>query len=167
METPRLLLRRYQRRDLEAFRRLVRDPEVVRFQPYDVLEHREARKELRGRMRNPSYVAVILKKEDRFIGGLYLQEGPYDSLELGYFLGREEWGKGYAAEACQAVIDDAFAQGIHRIWAQCDPDNLRSRRLLERLGFTLEGTLRSDHWFRRDGTGAPIWRDTCIYGKTP
>ena len=167
METRRLLLRGYQRHDLKGFCQLVQDPEVVRFQPYDVLEDREAKKELRGRMRSPSYVAVILKEENRLIGSLYLQENTYRVLELGFLFCREDWGKGYAAEACQAVIDDAFSQGVHRVWARCDPDNLRSRRLLERLGFTLEGTLRSDHWFRMDEAGKPIWRDTCIYGKTP
>ena len=67
-------------------------------------------------------------------------------------------------ESCQAVIDAAFARGIHRIYAECDPENEKSWHLLERLGFTREACFRQNVYFWKDGDGNPIWKDTFVYG---
>lgn len=78
--------------------------------------------------------------------------------ELGYILARDHWGNGFAAEAVAAVVDRIFAEGQRRVFADTDPENLPSRRLLERLGFTLEGVLRAE-WETHIGV-----RDTALYG---
>ena len=57
--------------------------------------------------------------------------------ELGYALGRPHWGQGYATEAGKALIDYGFTKlGIDRIINAISPDNIRSRNLMLRLGFT-------------------------------
>ena len=56
-----------------------------------------------------------------------------------------EQGAGLASEAVAAVVDRLFAElGVHRIEASVDPRNVASARVLEKLGFVREGTLRED-----------------------
>lgn len=58
---------------------------------------------------------------------------------IGFTLRTDRQGHGIATEAVRAVVDMLFDQGIHRIEATLDPDNIASARLLERLGFRWEG----------------------------
>jgi [ribosomal protein S5]-alanine N-acetyltransferase len=63
--------------------------------------------------------------------------------EIGYWLLPEFWGRGVMVECLEAMLRHAFdAMGLHRVAADVDVDNHRSRRLLERLGFQLEGVRR-------------------------
>ena len=75
------------------------------------------------------------------------------------------WGSGYAKESCEALIARAFAGGAHRIYAECDPENTGSWKLLEALGFEREAHLKRNIYFWRDEQGRPIWKDTYIYAK--
>ena len=67
-------------------------------------------------------------------------------------------GSGVARLACRAVLDHAFAAGLSRVEARIAAENIRSRRLAERLGITLEGTLRSAH-----AVGG-VRHDVAVYG---
>jgi RimJ/RimL family protein N-acetyltransferase len=79
--------------------------------------------------------------------------------ELGYLVTRERQGEGIAREALTALIGHLFAAGNRRrLYADTDPENTASNRLLERLGFTLEGRLR-EHWTTHIGR-----RDSLIWG---
>lgn len=63
--------------------------------------------------------------------------------ELGYWLLPDHWGTGAARECVAAVVTHAFhSMGLHRVGAEVDLDNIRSCRLLERLGFRFEGIRR-------------------------
>jgi len=78
--------------------------------------------------------------------------------EIGYLLVRREWGKGYAGEAVSALLDQLFDGGARRVFADTDPDNDASIRLLQRLGFRREGVLRGE-WETHIGV-----RDSVILG---
>ncbi len=79
--------------------------------------------------------------------------------EIGYLVVGEWQGTGVARETLAALIDHLFtAEGRRRVYADVDPDNTASNRLLERLGFTLEGRLR-EHWTTHIGR-----RDSLIWG---
>lgn len=78
--------------------------------------------------------------------------------EIGYLMARTAWGSGLAAEAVSAVIDLLFAEGNRRVFADTDPENHASNRLLERLGFRREGLLRAE-WETHIGV-----RDSVIWG---
>lgn len=78
-------------------------------------------------------IAVELKSSHKMIGNVYLGKRDFDSLEMGYVFNRNYWGKGYAAESCKALIQQAFSNGVHRIYAECDPRNKNSWKLLEAL----------------------------------
>ena len=74
--------------------------------------------------------------------------------ELGYLVARDRQGEGIAREALSALIAHLFGtEHRRRLYADTDPENAASNRLLERLGFTLEGRLREQwttHIGRRD-----------------
>jgi RimJ/RimL family protein N-acetyltransferase len=91
--------------------------------------------------------AIERKEDGRVIGSITLMlEQGQPRAELGYILGREHWGQGYAAEAQRRAIDYAFGDlGLHRLEADTHPDNTGSTRSLERLGFRREGRLR-ERW---------------------
>jgi RimJ/RimL family protein N-acetyltransferase len=81
------------------------------------------------------------------------------SVELGYWLGREYWNRGIAAEAARAMAAWAFAQWeIDRVWAGVFDWNAASARVLEKAGFTLEGRLRKSAY--KDGRAV----DELIFG---
>lgn len=70
--------------------------------------------------------------------------GVFQACHLGYSVDRAAQGKGLMHEVAQAAIGFAFGElGLHRVMANHAPENLRSARLLARLGFTREGLARS------------------------
>ena len=82
---------------------------------------------------------------DEVIGliGLHTWDHHHQRAELGYDLAASSWGQGLASEAALAVIEYGFTMmKLHRIQAYTIAGNHRSVRLLERLGFQREGTLR-------------------------
>jgi RimJ/RimL family protein N-acetyltransferase len=69
----------------------------------------------------------------------------YRSASMGYCLDDAAWGQGYATEAGRAVLQWAFdTLDLNRVQAETDTRNAASARVLEKLGFVREGTLRED-----------------------
>ncbi len=165
IETERLILRRYKDGDLEDLYQYLSDPEVVRFEPYRPMTREETGEELKRRASSDEMIAVELKESGRLIGNVYLGERDFQTKELGFVFNREYWGRGFASESCRAVLNQAFKEGAHRIFAECDPENESSWRLLEALGFQREGHLRQNVYFWTDESGSPLWKDTYIYSK--
>jgi ribosomal-protein-alanine N-acetyltransferase len=65
-----------------------------------------------------------------------------DDVELAYRLARAAWGRGIASEAGAALLDYAFGTlGLPRVVAVTYPENRASQRVLDKLGFTREGTV--------------------------
>lgn len=104
-----------------------------------------------------------LRGAPRVIGRInYTQiaRGPFQSCMLGYAIDQAHEGQGLMREALEATIEYAFAVlKLHRIQANYVPQNLRSGRLLERLGFAREG-LAKDYLFI-DGA----WRDHVLTAR--
>ena len=163
--TGRLIIRKYEEKDLNDLYEYLSDEEVVRFEPYTVLNLDETKKNLEWRISSDEIFAVELKSSGKMIGNVFLGKRECETLELGYVLNRKFWGNGYAFEACSAMCENAFSNGTHRIEANCDPLNSSSWKLLERLGFSCEGHLHKNIYFRKDENGNLIWKDTYIYSK--
>lgn len=134
--------------DLDAFHGIFGDPEVMRWIPSGPsrdLDHSRERLQalLSHQFRNGfSLWAVIEKETERFIGdcGLMLVEGTGPEVELAYHLGREHWGNGYVSEAAAACVDFGLDElGIDEIVALSHPEHFVSRRVMEKIGMTLEG----------------------------
>lgn len=77
--------------------------------------------------------------------GVFVKDDVYEkSAELGYWLAEAHWGQGVMTEAVRQICREAFGRfDILRIFAEPFADNQGSRRVLEKAGFTCEGTMRS------------------------
>ncbi|MFR3730396.1 GNAT family N-acetyltransferase [Lacrimispora sp.] len=164
-ETDRLILRRYKEDDLQDLFEYLSNPKVVEFEPYKSKTINEVRDNLKWRISSDEMIAVELRDINKMIGNVYLGKSDFESLEIGFVFNEYYWKKGYAKESCEKLIEMAFQNGIHRIFANCDPDNQNSWSLLERMGFTQEGYLKKNVYFWRDDNNQPIWKDTFIYSK--
>lgn len=163
IETERLILRRFCKSDLQDLYEYLSDEEVVRFEPYKPMDLQEVENTLNWRISTEEMLAVELKASGKMIGNIYLGQRDFEARELGFVFNRQYWGQGYARESCEALIQQAFAAGVHRIYAECDPENVHSWRLLEKLGFRREGYLRENVYFWKDEQGNPVWKDTLVY----
>jgi ribosomal-protein-serine acetyltransferase len=103
--------------------------------------------------------------DGRFLGGTGMHDPNWDlrSFEIGYWLRTSAVGAGYVTEAVQLQTVLAFeALNARRLEIRCDPNNLQSRHVPERLGFLLEGHLRNA-WLDPLGNV----RDTLVFAVTP
>ena len=154
---------------LAAIRELVRDPETIRFTripepaPPDFPERWLARYEL-GR-EDGSREGFAIVDGDGSVLGLALApsiDAETRTVELGYLVAPEARGRGVASEALRQLTDWAFAElGALRIELLIGVDNVASRRVAERCGYTLEGVLRSVH------LKAGVRGDTEIWSRLP
>jgi RimJ/RimL family protein N-acetyltransferase len=111
----------------------------------------------------PRYVVERIEG-DRLLGfvGHYLAHPVLTLTDVWYVLGdRAERGKGYGSEAVGLLVDSLFTGSDRpRVGATCDVENVPSMKLLERLGFRPEGTLRQALFHHTK------WHDVRIYGVT-
>jgi RimJ/RimL family protein N-acetyltransferase len=152
LESERLRLRAYRPGDAEAMFRLYSDPLVMRywsFPPWTELEQADAYiKRALAEMAEGRVLpwAVASRGDDRLVGTttLFAVDAVQGRAEIGYSLDPRLHGQGLASEALRLALVHAFdALRLRRIEADVDPRNTPSCRLLERLGFRLEGLLRA------------------------
>ncbi len=167
LNTPRLTLRRFRPSDAADLYEYLSDSEVYRSEPGDPLDHEQAGKRAAEMAESPHFWAVALRSTGKVIGQVYLEQiEPLEHLtcELGYILSPAYQHQGYGAEAAAALVRQALTGGaMHRIVAHCNPENIASWKLLEKIGFRREGLHQQDVFFRRDAAGAPLWTDTYVY----
>ena len=151
LETPRLRLRWMTDADVPALFEVFRDPEVCRYWSRPALRDLdEARALLEDivngyKSRTLSQWGIAVRDNDCVVGTCTLTSFSLEHrrAEIGFALGRDYWGQGYAGEALSALLDHAFgALDLRRLEADVDPRNTRSIRALERLGFQREGLQR-------------------------
>ena len=149
IKTERLVLRRIEKRDLDDIFEYSNDSEVSRYLLWSKHESKSETK---------AYLTRVIKKykigqffdwgieyEGKMIGtcGFSKLDVLNDTAEIGYVLNRQFWGLGIAKEAASAIINFGFRTlSLLRIEARYIEDNLRSKRVLEKCGFTHEGVLR-------------------------
>jgi len=85
--------------------------------------------------------AYLIEVDGRVVGstGLHLRQP--GAATTGYILAREVWGRGYATEACRAMVELGAAHGLTRVDAVCHADHQASARVLAKAGMTFEGVL--------------------------
>jgi ribosomal-protein-alanine N-acetyltransferase len=151
--TDRLMLRSFEEADAKPLFSLSSNPNVTRF---TLWEHHKSIVETEMFVRDyarcrylegvPEPYAVCLRDENLVIGavGCFWNTQQHLTMELGYWIGEPFWGRGYAVEACRAVVTQAFeACRPERMQARVIAGNEASERVLDTLGFRFEGTLRS------------------------
>ncbi len=88
---------------------------------------------------------VILPSGDNLVGVVSLKKVDpiHRNAEIGYWIGKDYWKKGYATEAAMAVVNHGFGElGLQRIYAHCLSRNPSSGKVLLKIGMTHEGKLR-------------------------
>jgi RimJ/RimL family protein N-acetyltransferase len=103
-----------------------------------------------GRMLTPAgRWAIELREDGRLIGGATLLPlPPDDEYEIGWQLGRDAWGRGYATEAGQTLARWAFAQGLEQVVAVVRPSNTRAVATVRRIGMEWVGETEKYHHLR-------------------
>jgi len=179
LETERLVLRPFRASDRPAFAELNADPEVCRFLP-GVLPRDESdalaeRLERSFEAHGFGYFAVEVRGGAPFVGfcglapvgfgsGVLPTAGP--AVEVGWRLARGAWGNGYATEAARASLRLGFETlGLAEIVSFTVPENLRSRRVMERIGLVHEPAHDFDH--PRLPEGHPLRRHVLYRMRAP
>ena len=163
IETQRLVIRKFRPDDFWELFEYLSNKEVVKYEPYEPYTRSEAVREAEYRSHSDEFFAVT-PKGGRLIGNLYLGKRNYDTRELGFVFSRQWQGQGYATEAAAALLDYAFGTlKVHRVMAECNPLNERSRKLMERLGMRREGEFKQSVYYKKDLQGNPVWQDTLQY----
>jgi RimJ/RimL family protein N-acetyltransferase len=166
-QTKRLLLRDFKEADWKAVHSYASDPEVVRYVDWGPNTVEETKSFIRRAIatqkeqpRRNYHFAIVLKTENRLIGACGIFVSNPDNREgwIGFVLNRHFWGQGYATEAAKALVIFGFKKlNLHRIFATCDPANIASARVLEKIGMQREGRLREHKWVKGK------WRDSLLY----
>jgi RimJ/RimL family protein N-acetyltransferase len=148
IRTQRLVLRHLGPSDVTALTNYRNDPDVARYQDWELPYTRDLAHQLVDEMAAVDAPApgawmqiAIAEQDDCLVGDLAVGLDPSGQLALiGYTLAPVHQGKGYATEAAGALVDRLFDRlGLHRVGASLDPANVPSARVLERLGFRYEG----------------------------
>jgi RimJ/RimL family protein N-acetyltransferase len=166
IETPRLRLRPLEFSDFDRIVEFMGQQSVTDFLLYFTypIVPEQVREWLKNVIEaNPEHCAywgIIEKSQDKLIGILSLTMDPYNrKTEMGYWLDKDYWGKGYMTEAAWRAIEYVFEDlKLHRVDLTHMQANARSKRVAEKLGFQLEGCWREGHF--KNGS----YKDVKIYG---
>jgi RimJ/RimL family protein N-acetyltransferase len=143
IKTERLVLRLPQLSDLEDIHALFSDGDTLTYWssgPHASLE--ATRAWLQPLLEDPASAEFdfFIEMGGRIVGKM----GCWRPPEVGFILNREVWGQGIAGEALEGLIDFMRRRGVcDHLWADVDPRNLRSKRLLEACGFRFVRSERS------------------------
>jgi RimJ/RimL family protein N-acetyltransferase len=105
-------------------------------------------------------LAVALRLDDSVIGHLILRaESEHRTREIGWVIHERARGQGYATEAARALLRHCFETlDLHRVFATCQPENVASWRVMEKLGMRREG-----HFHRSVHQESGEWWDEYLY----
>ncbi len=167
ISSPRLILRAFCPTDDEDLHSYLSDEQIYQFEPGEPIDLAQARTMAQDLAASPNFWAVELQETHKVIGQIYFKHIEPQHLmtwELGYILNPQYQRQGYMSEAVAALVRYGFTQAaIHRVVAHCNPKNVASWKLLERVGFQREGLLRQNIFFRQNAQGQPLWTDTFLY----
>ncbi len=142
IKTERLVLRRKQEADIPFMQMMFDDDDVRRYLGgYPPRDKHSMLKMVRGR--KETEWAVTLKDTGEYIGECLIPKIADNYLgEVGYLFRKEFWGKGYAGEAVNAIIEYCASElKLKRLCALIDDKNERSKKLIEKAGFEWVATL--------------------------
>ncbi|WP_420974687.1 GNAT family N-acetyltransferase [Bacillus thuringiensis] len=151
LHTQRLYLRQMKASDSLSMFKIWSDPDITKFMNISNFTDESQAKDMiqflnELAQNNKAIRFTIIEKESNHIIG----SCGYTSLdfensktEIGYDISKKFWGKGYAPEAISSLLDYAFTHlKLYRVEAKVEPTNVNSIKVLEKLNFTFEGTLR-------------------------
>jgi [ribosomal protein S5]-alanine N-acetyltransferase len=166
--TRRLLIRDYTLADVNAVFSYVQDPDYWQYQSAEAPSAAQVESLIQwvvndqaSTPRRMHFLAAVRKDTGEIIGEAVLKVVNIAERqgEIGFGVAPKFWKQGFASEIAGAALDAAFLHfKLHRVAAQCSPDNKASIRVMQKLGMAREGLLRDIHYARGR------WWSTVIYG---
>ena len=155
IKTKRLLIREFEVQDWQAVYEYTSDINVMKYIPEGVFNEEEAKKFVSENSGiKAKHFPVILLNENIVIGHMVFHQYFGDhTYEIGWVLNPNYYNNGYASEAARAVLDYGFKEmKLHRIIATCQPENIPSYRVMEKIGMRREGYFKKcipheDEWW--------------------
>ena len=154
IETERLVLRPWREDDAEMLYQYASDPEVgpaAGWAPHTSVE--DSLNVLRTILIKPETWAITIKPSDEAVGSIGVfpgrQEAQGGEYEVGYWIAKPFWGNGYVPEAVRALLSLYFSFGAGRMWCSHAAFNAKSRRVIEKVGFSYRFTAP---WVCADGS---------------
>jgi RimJ/RimL family protein N-acetyltransferase len=157
LETERLTLRRPTLADVKAIANLANDRRIAvntRRLPHPYSQD-HAIEFVRALANEPREIVFLIENNHTPIGAVGVDWRQPDAPELGYWLGFEHWGQGFATEAARAVIDFTFEEfDVEHLISGARVANPSSRNILEKCGFQWSGV--ELHRFEALGSSTPV-----------
>ena len=167
LQIDRLILRDFVEEDWRDVHQYDSDPEVVKYMPFGPNTEQDTKaliaKNIGFQKAQPRTVyifAIIDKQDSKVIGScsIELSSDGDKQGEIGYVLNRSYWNQGLITECARKVISFGFEQlGLHRIYGGCDPANIASSRVMEKLG------IKKRDIYGNMSSGKGAWRDFLLY----
>ncbi len=154
IKTRRLNLRKFKKEDIQDFYNIFSKQEVVKYLPFSTLSFQEAEEKLNKIINKFSdlhqspmkfILAVETKETKKVIGWAGCGPIPFDqkNTEIFYAFNTDFWGKGYAFETAQALLDFLLIdKNLENIYALVDEDNKGSVNVLKKLNFTYKSEVQ-------------------------
>ncbi len=157
LKTDRLILRLIEQSDAVIINTLTNDKDITSMTaqiPYPCsLNDTKSWIDDQAKACNEGYqanFAILAKDSNKLVGVIGLEiNKQHKRAELGYWVGKKYWGKGYASESGKKVLEYAFKElKLHRVSAHLMQGNTPSKKVLQKLGMQYEGRLRG--YIRKD-----------------
>lgn len=172
LQSPRLTLREFQPEDYHLFSSVFSNPAVMQYAYMDCITNEDAmlsffnkvmENNIATQKRANYEFAVFLSETKEFIGFADVEIKYHHTKakhgEIGYFLLPQYWGRGFAVEIAQTLIEQCFEQlNLHKVVASCNADNYASEKVMKKVGMIREGKLRKERY--KNGK----WDDELRYG---
>ncbi|KAL4312122.1 hypothetical protein GQ457_01G008410 [Hibiscus cannabinus] len=148
MDPSRISLRAFRLSDVDNFLNWATDDKVTRYLRWNTISSREEASSYLEKVAIPQPYRRSICLDDHSIGYVSIKPGSGDDktrARVGYAIGAEYWGQGITTTALKmAVAADAFSvfEGLVRLEALVEVENVGSQRVLEKVGFLKEGLLR-------------------------
>jgi len=168
IETERLRIRAYTTDDFDSVLGMFGREDVSRYLNWEPMNREHVADLLQRRLKHASMekageglgLALEERSSGRFVGEVILRWLSEESRqgEIGWSLHPDAQGKGYATEAARALLRLGFEDlGLHRIIAECDPRNVASIRVMERIGMRREADHVESTWLKGEWVGSTVY----------
>ncbi|MGE6514534.1 GNAT family N-acetyltransferase [Lysinibacillus sphaericus] len=154
IKSQRILIREFEPHDWQAVYEYTSDMNVMKYIPEGVFSEEDAKNFVSKNMDDAKNFPVVLIDENILIGHMVFH--PYfgeHTYEIGWVFNPKYYNKGYASEAAHALLNYGFKDmQLHRIIATCQPQNIPSYKVMEKIGMRKEGYFKQciphgDDWW--------------------
>jgi RimJ/RimL family protein N-acetyltransferase len=160
IETKRLLIRPTNMSDLDAIYEMLSDPVTMKYFVEGTYSKSKVKEIINRNMKETHHFTVLLKSSNRVVGKIsYNPWFAPRTMEIGWIFFQTATNKGYCTEAAKSILKYAFeVKKIHRLVATCDPRNIASVRVCEKLKMKKEGFFKECIYVSKDE-----WWDEYFY----